>query len=293
MTSPPLISPLELAALLRSGPGSAPLLLDVRWALGSDSGFDDYLQGHLPGAIFVDLHRDLAGIPGDSGHGGRHPMPHPDDFELDLAECGVDNGRLITVYDQGDGIAAARCWWLLRHFGKFDVAVLDGGVGAWRAHRLPIEAGLRTIEEGDFTLGRGVGRVLDAKGAALYAAEGVLIDSRPAVRYRGERDDIDPVAGHIPGAVNVPAAGLSSADGTLLPADALRRRFRDAGVTGDRPVAVYCGSGVSACLVALALCVAGIDEAAAIYMGSWSDWITDPSRPIETGAGRVAGAPLP
>ena len=168
MTSPPLISPLELAALLRSGPGSAPLLLDVRWALGSDTGFDDYLQGHLPGAIFVDLQRDLAGIPGEDGRGGRHPMPHPDDFELDLAECGVDNGRRVAVYDQGHGHAAARCWWLLRHFGKFDVAVLDGGLAAWRAHRLPIESGLRTLEEGDFTLGRGVGRALDAEGAALY-----------------------------------------------------------------------------------------------------------------------------
>jgi len=288
VASPPLISPLELAALLRSGPGSAPLLLDVRWALGSDSGFDDYLQGHLPGALFVDLQRDLSGAPGDGGRGGRHPMPHPDDFELDLAECGVDNGRLVAVYDQGHGMAAARCWWLLRHFGKFDVAVLDGGLAAWRAHRLPIEAGLRSIEEGDFTLGRGVGRNLDANAAALYAAEGVLIDARAPHRYRGEADDVDPVAGHIPGAVNVPAAGLLAADGTFLAPDALRRRFTDAGVTGDRPVAVYCGSGVSACLVALALCVAGIDDSAAVYMGSWSDWISDPSRPIETGAGRTA-----
>ncbi|QQS00427.1 MAG: sulfurtransferase [Austwickia sp.] len=292
MTSPPLISPLELAALLRSGPGSAPLLLDVRWALGSDTGFDDYLQGHLPGAIFVDLMRDLSGVPGEDGRGGRHPMPHPDDFELDLAECGVDNGRLVTVYDEGNSYAAARCWWILRHFGKFDVAVLDGGISAWRAHRLPIEAGLRNIEEGDFTLGRGVGRVLDAQGAALYAAEGVLIDSRPAQRYRGEDTSIDAVGGHIPGAINVPAASLLAADGSFLPPDALRQRFVDAGLTNGRPVAVYCGSGVSACLVALALCVAGIDEAAAVYMGSWSDWITDPSRPIETGAARAAEAGL-
>lgn len=292
MTSPPLISPLELAALLRSGPGSAPLLLDVRWALGSDTGFDDYLQGHLPGAIFVDLMRDLSGVPGEDGGGGRHPMPHPDDFELDLAECGVDNGRLVTVYDEGNSYAAARCWWILRHFGKFDVAVLDGGISAWRAHRLPIEAGLRNIEEGDFTLGRGVGRVLDAQGAALYAAEGVLIDSRPAQRYRGEDTSIDAVGGHIPGAINVPAASLLAADGSFLPPDALRQRFVDAGLTNGRPVAVYCGSGVSACLVALALCVAGIDEAAAVYMGSWSDWITDPSRPIETGAARAAEAGL-
>ena len=292
MTSPPLISPLELAALLRSGPGSAPLLLDVRWSLGSDTGFDDYLQGHLPGAIFVDLVRDLAGIPGEDGRGGRHPMPHPDDFELDLAECGVDNDRLVTVYDGGHNAAAARCWWLLRHFGKFDVAVLDGGIAAWRAHRLPIEAGLRSIEEGDFTLGRGIGRVLDAEGAALYAAEGILIDARPPERYRGDTDGIDRVAGHIPGAINVPAADLLASDGAFLPPDALRRRFAAAGVDGSRPAAVYCGSGVNACLAALALCVAGVDEAAAVYLGSWSDWISDPRRPIETGVGRIAGASL-
>jgi len=145
VASPPLISPLELAALLRSGPGSAPLLLDVRWALGSDSGFDDYLQGHLPGALFVDLQRDLSGAPGDGGRGGRHPMPHPDDFELDLAECGVDNGRLVAVYDQGHGMAAARCWWLLRHFGKFDVAVLDA---PWPDTDRPVADALVTCRPG-------------------------------------------------------------------------------------------------------------------------------------------------
>jgi thiosulfate/3-mercaptopyruvate sulfurtransferase len=120
----------------------------------------------------------------------------------------------------------------------------------------------------------------------------VLIDSRPAQRYRGEDTSIDAVGGHIPGAINVPAASLLAADGSFLPPDALRQRFVDAGLTNGRPVAVYCGSGVSACLVALALCVAGIDEAAAVYMGSWSDWITDPSRPIETGAARAAEAGL-
>lgn len=290
MNSRPLISPLELAALLRSGPGSAPLLLDVRWALGSDTGFDDYLQGHLPSAIFVDLQRDLAGVPAEGARGGRRPMPHPDDFELDMAECGVDNGRLVVVYDHCSGFAAARAWWLLRHFGKLDVAVLDGGYDAWRAHRLPVESGLRSIEEGDFSLGRGVGRVIDAEGAALYAEQGILLDSRPAPRYRGEAEPVDPVAGHIPGAINVPAQSLLAGDGTLLPVETLRRRFADAGVDGSTPVAVYCGSGVSGCLVALALNIAGLDTATALYLGSWSDWISDPSRPVETGAGRHAAA---
>ncbi|WP_219107985.1 sulfurtransferase [Austwickia sp. TVS 96-490-7B] len=291
MDQRPLISPLELAALLRSGPGSAPLLLDVRWSLGYDAGFDDYMQGHLPGALFVDLERDLSGTASD-GHGGRHPMPHPDDFELDMAESGVDNGRMVVVYDDGHGVAAARCWWVLRHFGKFDVAVLDGGLRHWTAHRLPVESGLRTIEEGDFDLGRGVGRVVDADEAALYAAEGVLIDARSPERFRGESDPVDLIRGHIPGAVNLPALSLLAADGTLLPVDQLRSRFAEVGVDGSRPVATYCGSGVASSLVALALAVCELDMSAAMYVGSWSDWITDPSRPVETGAGRAVEASL-
>lgn len=280
----PLMSPGELSELMHDGPGSAPLILDVRWSADSDNGWEEYLQGHLPGAIYVDLEHDLAGVPEESGRGGRHPMPTPDDFELDLAGCGVDNGRRVVVYDDQSGLAVARCWWLLRHFGKADVSILDGGFSAWRAHRLPVESGERSIEEGDFALGRGIGLVLEAEQAALYAAEGVLIDARSPERYRGESDPMDAVRGRIPGSVNIPGRSLIDADGMLLPTEKLRNIFTGVGVDGSRPVAAYCGSGISSGLVALGLAAAQITDETALYIGSWSDWISDGSRPVATGS---------
>lgn len=277
----PLITPAELAARLSGGPGDAPLILDVRWQLGADAGYDDYLQGHLPGAVFVDLERDLSGARTEDGSGGRHPMPTVDDFELDMAECGVDNDRLVVIYDDFGSLAAARAWWLLRHFGKYDVQVLDGGIQAWRAERLPIESGLRMIEEGDFSIRRSRINVLDAEQAALYAKEGLLIDGRPADRFRGENEIIDPVAGHIPGAVSVPARSLVDAHGRFLPAEQLREVLGAAGIDGSVPVATYCGSGVQASHLALAIAVAGIDVEVPVYIGSWSDWISDASRPVQ------------
>ena len=273
----PLISAQELAARLRGGPSQVPLLLDVRWRLGADDGYDAYLQGHLPGAVFVDLERDLSGAPGEDGRGGRHPMPSVDDFELDMAECGVDNERLVVVYDDCGSIAAARCWWLLRHFGKYDVQVLDGGLAAWRAERLPVESGLRLVEEGDFSVRRSPIHALDADQAALYAREGLLVDARPAERFHGRDETVDPVAGHIPGAVNVPTAANLEEDGTFRSPEALRGLYAEA---RDRRVAAYCGSGVTAAHDILAMEVAGIE--AALYPGSWSEWVTDPRRPVAT-----------
>lgn len=283
----PLLSVAELAALLKAGPSSAPLLLDVRWALGAGDGYDSYLQGHLPGAVFVDLDRDLSGERREDGRGGRHPMPTVDDFELDMAECGVDNFRPVVCYDDSGSIAAARCWWMLRHFGKYNVYVLDGGLKAWKAARQPIESGIRLIEEGDFEVRRGHVNMLTAQTAKLYADEGLLVDARPADRFRGENDVIDAVPGHIPGAVNVPAISLLNADGTFLPADELRSILMSAGVDGERPVATYCGSGVQASHLALAISIAGLGDDTPVYIGSWSDWITDPQRPIEAGDRRV------
>ncbi|MDO5711253.1 MAG: sulfurtransferase [Micrococcales bacterium] len=277
----PLITPAELAARLSGGPGDAPLILDVRWQLGADDGYDEYLQGHLPGAVFVDLERDLSGVRTEGGVGGRHPMPTVDDFELDMAECGVDNDRPIVVYDDSNQLAAARAWWLLRHFGKYDVQVLDGGIRAWRAERHPIESGLRMVEEGDFSIRRSRINVLDADQAALYAKEGLLIDARPADRFRGQNETVDPVAGHIPGAVNVPARSLVDADGSFHPPQRLREIFEVAGIDGQTPVAAYCGSGVQASHVALAIAAAGLDIEVPVYIGSWSDWISDRSRPIQ------------
>ncbi len=277
----PLITARDLADRLQRGAGASPLLLDVRWRLGADDGYDSYLQGHLPGAVFVDLERDLSGMAGSTG--GRHPMPRIDDFELDMAECGVDNDRLVVVYDDAMSFAAARCWWLLRHFGKFDVLVLDGGISAWKAERLPIESGIRLVDEGDFSVRRSGISYLTAETAALYASEGILLDGRPSDRFRGDHDDVDVVSGHIPGSINVPAISLVDESGRLRPREELRARFAAAGVDGEAPVAVTCGSGVQASLLALAISAAGLGGHVPVYIGSWSDWITDPSRPVELG----------
>lgn len=277
----PLITASQLADLLAGSPGDAPLILDVRWELGSDNGYDAYLQGHLPGAVFVDLERDLSGRRGDGGSGGRHPMPTVDDFELNMAECGVDNDRLVVVYDDFGSLAAARLWWLLRHFGKYGVLVLDGGIAAWRALRLPIASGFRMVEEGDFSVRRSRINVLEAEQADLYAREGLLIDARPADRFHGQNETIDPVAGHIPRAVSLPARSLVAGDGRLLPERELRQALGAVGIDGERPVATYCGSGVQASLVALAIAAADLGGQVPVYIGSWSDWITDPARPVE------------
>jgi thiosulfate/3-mercaptopyruvate sulfurtransferase len=255
-------------------------LLDVRWEL-SGPRRSDYLDGHIPGAVFVDLDTALAGPPGD---GGRHPLPAADAFQAAMRSAGVADTKPVIVYDAGPSVAAARAWWLLRYFGHPEVSVLDGGFGGWEAAGLPIERGEIAVEPGDFTARPGGMPLLDAVGAAALAAgDGVLLDARASERFRGEHEPIDPIAGHIPGAVNLPGASLIDAGGRLLDRDALRERFEAAGVRAGTEVGAYCGSGVSAAHEVLALEVAGI-PGAALYVGSWSDWITDPGRPVATGA---------
>ncbi|MGH3209981.1 MAG: sulfurtransferase [Trebonia sp.] len=255
-------------------------LLDVRWRLGGPPGRQLYDAGHLPGAAFVDLDRDLAS---PAGAGGRHPMPATADFEQAMRLAGVSEGRPVVVYDDADSTAAARAWWLLRYFGHQSVRVLDGGLRAWTAAGHPVEpsgpVGRGAI--GDFTARPGHLDFLDADAAATLARAGLLLDARAAERYRGEAEPVDPVAGHIPGAVSAPTAENVNPDGTFRPAADLAARFLALGATADRPVAAYCGSGVTAAHEVLALTVAGIP--AALYVGSWSDWITDPARPVSTG----------
>jgi thiosulfate/3-mercaptopyruvate sulfurtransferase len=254
-------------------------LLDVRWELTGPRR-SDYLEGHIPGAVFVDLDTALAGPPGD---GGRHPLPAADDFQAAMRAAGVFADRPAVVYDAGNSIPAARAWWLLRYFGHPEVSVLDGGFAGWEAAGLPIERGEVTGALGDFVAREGGMPLLDAVGAAALAAgDGVLLDARTAERFRGEHEPIDPIAGHIPGAVNLPGASLLDTRGRLLDSDALRERFAAAGVRAGTEVGAYCGSGVSAAHEVLALEVAGF-PGAALYVGSWSEWIRDPSRPVATG----------
>lgn len=293
----PLIGTAGLVRLLsepghpgQPGQPGAVALLDVRWQLGGPPGLQRYLAGHLPGAVYVDLDADLAAPPG-SGAGGRHPLPAAGDFEAAMRRAGLRAGQLAVVYDDGDATVAARLWWLLRYFGHDRVAVLDGGYAAWRAAGLPGPAGQVAPPPGDFAAGPGGAMpVLDDAGAARLARAGVLLDARAAVRYRGETEPADPVAGHIPGAVSAPASGNTGADGMFLPGPDLARRFAALGVPEpgrrpgqDRPplVGAYCGSGVTAAQEVLALELAG--WTAALYPGSWSAWCADPSRPVATG----------
>jgi thiosulfate/3-mercaptopyruvate sulfurtransferase len=261
-----------------------PVLLDVRWRLAGPPGIDSYNEGHLPGAVFVDLDTELAG---PAGTGGRHPLPAAADFETVMCRAGLRPGHLVVVYDDGDSTAAARAWWTLRYFGHDQVQVLDGGIRAWTAAGLPLTtaspaaADLADGAEPAFTAQPGQLPVLEAGPAAALARSGVLLDARAAVRYRGDSEPVDPVAGHIPGAVSAPTSENVAADGRLRSPAELRDRFAALGIRPGQAVGAYCGSGVTAAHEVLALELAGIP--AALYVGSWSGWITDAARPIATG----------
>jgi thiosulfate/3-mercaptopyruvate sulfurtransferase len=274
----PLVGVADLARELAAP--QPPMLLDVRWRLGGPPGIDAYRAGHLPAAVFADLDRDLSGPPGP---GGRHPLPPAADFQAAMRRAGVSDGRPVVAYDAGDAAAAARAWWLLRYFGHRSVRVLDGGFRAWRTAGQPLSTAEPASEPGDFTARPGHMPLLDAAGASATARSGVLLDARAAERYRGETEPVDPVAGHIPGAVSAPAAGNVTGDGSFLGPAELRERFASLGVTAGVAVGAYCGSGVTAAAEVLALEIAGIP--AALYAGSWSSWVADPARPVTTGPG--------
>ncbi|MGW4493587.1 sulfurtransferase [Streptomyces sp. NPDC004376] len=276
-----IISPAELAQEL-SGQ-APPVLLDVRWQLSAAKAagapaFDgraEYAAGHLPGAVFVDLDRELASAPGENG---RHPLPDLEVFGAAMRRAGVSADRPVVVYDGGQGWAAARAWWLLRWTGHPDVRVLDGGLTAWGG---PLSTDQPAPAEGDFEPSPAATGVLDADAAAELAGTGVLLDARAGERYRGEVEPIDRVGGHIPGALSAPTTENVGPDGRFLPAADLRDRFKALGVSGEARVGVYCGSGVSGAHEVLALAVAGIP--AELYVGSWSEWSADPTRPVAVG----------
>ncbi len=273
-----LISAAALAAALARD--TPPVLLDVRWRLGGPPGIDSYRRGHLPGAVFTDLDRDLAAPPGPAG---RHPLPDPAAFQAAMRAAGVSQHRPVVVYDDGDATIAARGWWTLRYFGHGDVRVLDGGYRAWAAAGLAVTTAEPSPAPGDFTAEPGHMPVLDAVGAQAAARTGLLLDARAGERYRGETEPVDPVAGHIPGAVSAPTAGNVNPDGTFRDAAELAARFAAVGAVpgAGAPVGAYRGSGVTAAHEVLALALAGIP--AALYVGSWSNWIADPARPVATG----------
>ncbi|MFF3754413.1 sulfurtransferase [Streptomyces sp. NPDC002018] len=252
-----------------------PVLLDVRWQLGGPSGRPAYEAGHLPGAVYVDLDKELAG---PAGPGGRHPLPDVAAFGAVMRRAGISQDTPVVVYDGGQCWAAARAWWLLRWAGHSDVRVLDGGVAEWTG---PLTTEIPDPAEGDFTPVPGSLPVLDADGAAALARSGLLLDARAAERYRGDVEPIDRVGGHIPGALSAPTTANVAENGTFLPAPALAARFQALGAVSGVPVGVYCGSGVSGAHEVLALEIAGIP--AALFPGSWSEWSADASRPVAKG----------
>ncbi|GII54873.1 sulfurtransferase [Planotetraspora thailandica] len=268
----PLITPEELSAL------HDVTILDVRWRLGGPPGAQSYAEGHIPGAVFCDLDTDLASPPGP---GGRHPLPTAKSFQSAMRRLGVSGTRAVVVYDDSDASSAARAWWTLRYFGHPDVRVLDGGLRAWEQEGLPVVKDAAAVAPGDFEASPGGMPVLDADQAAALADGGVLLDARATERYRGEVEPVDPVAGHIPGAVSAPTAENVEPGGKFRASGFLRERFNTLGVVEGVPVGAYCGSGVTAAHEVLALEVAGIP--AALYVGSWSNWVADPTRPVATG----------
>jgi 3-mercaptopyruvate sulfurtransferase SseA len=273
------VSVLISASELLAAHPSRTVLLDVRWALGDDRGHGNYLDGHLPGAVFVDLESELADPP--SAAEGRHPLPSLQRLQAAARRWGIHDGDRIVAYDATGGLAAARAWWLLRWGGLADVRLLDGGLDAWLRAGGPVETGDVVPERGDVMLTGGGMPVLSIDQAARLPSSGLLLDARAGERYRGEVEPVDPRAGHVPGALSAPTTENLAADRTFRPAAELAERFAALGVQPGATVGVYCGSGVTAAHEIVALAVAGID--AALWPGSWSQWSADLTRPAATG----------
>lgn len=276
-----LIQVEEVQRLLAGPEVSRPVILDVRFRLGVSTGRKEFEDAHVPGAAYVDMDTELATIRAD-GAGGRHPMPQVETFTGAMRSAGVTSTRAVVAYDDWFSLPASRLWWMLRHLGFPHVRVLDGGIAAWTTAGQPTESGPSTPAAGDFTPSRpGVGRLLDAADAKRYAEDHLLLDARPTDRFRGENETIDAVAGHIPGGVSAPALANLDLGGGFLPTAELATRLRGLGAANAKNVGTYCGSGIQATHLALALSVAGITDHADVYIGSWSDWITDPERRVE------------
>ncbi len=253
-------------------------VLDVRYRLDRPDGRPAYLEGHVPGAVYVDLDHELARI--DRPEDGRHPLPALADLQAAARRWGVDDGDTVVVYDDWNGFGAARAWWLLTGAGV-DVRVLDGGYRAWVDAGLPVATGAEQPDPGSVILHERTTGVASIDDAATWPDRGVLLDVRAPERFRGETEPMDPVAGHIPGAVNLPSL-VHLDDGRFKDAAAIRSSFEAVGVRPGVDVAAYCGSGLTAAHTALAGALAGIDVT--VYPGSWSQWSNLPGRPVATGA---------
>lgn len=258
-------------------------VFDVRHDLGNHQwGHEVYLQGHIPGAIFLDHETELAAP--KTGQNGRHPLPSREDFAALLAQKGVHINDPVVVYDQDNMMFAAHLWWMLRWLGFANVQVLSGGFKAWRAIEGEIEVGEAPalVPVSPWPVGKSLVRLVTVEQVEnnLAKPEFTLLDARTPVRYRGEEEPMDPVAGHIPGALNRPFALNLDAEGYYKSAEILRQEFTQL-VAKPEDIVHQCGSGITACHNILAMEIAGL-SGSGLYAGSWSEWIADPQRPIAT-----------
>ena len=274
-----LIATGELAAHLDD---PAFVIVDVRHDLAQPEtwGEAQYRAGHIPGARFAHMDRDLSAP--KTGKNGRHPLPSPEACAALFGRLGIDASKQVVAYDSGGAMYAPRLWWMLRWLGHDAVAVLDGGIGKWVREGRPVTADVPEVRPVKFPIRR-VGPTLSAGDVLASGHSLTLVDARGAERFRGEVEPLDPIAGHIPGAVNRPYTQNVEPDGTFKKPETLRAEL--AAVTGNRPpttIVNYCGSGVSACHNLLAMEIAGT-AGTLLYPGSWSEWVADPSRPVATG----------
>lgn len=275
--STPLVSTAGLEGRLGD---PALVIVDVRHDLAQPDhwGEDRYRESHLPGARFAHIDRDLSGR--KTGRNGRHPLPSPEASAALFSRLGIDATKQVVAYDQGSGMFASRLWWMLRWLGHDAVALLDGGFDRWIRERRPVTTDVPAPAQAEFTM-RGVGETVGVDDVARSREQGLtLVDARAPERYRGETEPMDPVAGHIPGALNRFYGENLDAEGAFKPPEVLRAEF--AGLLGATPldrVVHYCGSGVTACHNLLAMEIAGL-PGARLYPGSWSEWCADPARPV-------------
>jgi thiosulfate/3-mercaptopyruvate sulfurtransferase len=276
-----LITVAELADLIRAG--DPVTILDVRWRLDQPDGRAVYLQGHIPGAVYVSLEDELSdhAITGR----GRHPLPSGRSVEASARSWGMREDVPTVVYDDWNRAGSARAWWVLTAAGLAKVRILDGGLAAWRAAGGDLATGPAAPPPGNVTV---LHNDLYAAARPTLAAQHAdatdvtLLDARAPERFRGDNEPVDPVAGHIPGAKNLPASDVLAGDGKFLADSALTQLFSDRGIDRESRLAAYCGSGVSATVTLAAL--ATLEYEAALYPGSWSEWSSDPARPVSRGS---------
>jgi thiosulfate/3-mercaptopyruvate sulfurtransferase len=276
-----LITAAELAGLIHAG--DPITILDVRWRLDEPDGRAAYLQGHIPGAVYVSLEEELSDhtIAGR----GRHPLPSGRSLQAAARRWGIRQDGLVVVYDDWNRAGSARAWWVLTAAGLANVRILDGGLSAWRSAGGSLETGPVTPQPGNVTVLHDdlyAGSRLTLTAQQSGAGNATLLDARAPERFRGDVEPVDAVAGHIPGAKNIPSTVMLADDGTMLGDDALAQLLADRGVDRGVSVGAYCGSGVSATVVVAALAAMGYE--AALFPGSWSEWSSDPTRPVGRGS---------